>query len=182
MPLKATAPPGAHTAPGRLMVRATKRILIPGGAPPPFPVGFAVGGGRFDSQNRRFPARPAPGDKDKFWSSSYTPVVHCCFGTVRANTYVFTGFLRRQHLSKGSRSAFLGQVFLGRPGVPRPKNHTCSRRVVVWPCRLRCQGQTNIIVLKMCVCLPWNPRPPKTHMAKPTLRDPFESVVFGGFL
>ena len=37
--------------------------------PPPFPVGFAVGGGRLDPQNRRFPARPAPGDKDKSWSS-----------------------------------------------------------------------------------------------------------------
>ncbi len=37
--------------------------------PPPFPVGFAVGGGRVDPQNRRFPARPAPGDKDNSWSS-----------------------------------------------------------------------------------------------------------------
>ncbi len=26
-----------------------------------------------------------------------------------------------------SRSVFVGQVFLGRPGAPRPKNHTISR-------------------------------------------------------
>ncbi len=42
-----------------------------GRSPPPFPVGFAVGGGRLDPQNRRFPARPAPGHKDKLWSSHY---------------------------------------------------------------------------------------------------------------
>ena len=35
-------------------------------------MGFAVGGGAFDPQNRRFPARPAPGDKDKFWSPHVT--------------------------------------------------------------------------------------------------------------
>ena len=28
---------------------------------------FAIGGGRPDRQNRRFPARTAPGDKDTFW-------------------------------------------------------------------------------------------------------------------
>ncbi len=39
--------------------------------PPPFPLVFAVGGGRLDPRNRRFPARPAPGDKDKFWSCQF---------------------------------------------------------------------------------------------------------------
>ncbi len=35
-------------------------------------MGFAVGGGRSDPQARRFLARPAPGDEDKFWSSQGT--------------------------------------------------------------------------------------------------------------
>jgi hypothetical protein len=67
-------------------LRAPKLILIPGGWPgrkssilgvqtassyrkTHWTMGFAVGGGRLDPQNRRFPAGPAPGDKDKFWSS-----------------------------------------------------------------------------------------------------------------
>ncbi len=32
----------------------------------------------------------------------------------------------RQRFLRGIPKRFLGQVFLGRPGVPRPKNHTCS--------------------------------------------------------
>ncbi len=37
--------------------------------PPPFPVGFAIGGGRLEPHDLRSPARPAPGDKDNSWSS-----------------------------------------------------------------------------------------------------------------
>jgi hypothetical protein len=39
---------------------------VGGRSPPPFQVGFAVGGGRLDPQNRRFPARPAPGRRISF--------------------------------------------------------------------------------------------------------------------
>ena len=40
-----------------------------GASPPTFSDLFYSKRGRLDSQNRRFPARPAPWDKDKFWSS-----------------------------------------------------------------------------------------------------------------
>ncbi len=40
-----------------------------GAKPPTFSSGSCGRRDRLDPPNRRFPARPAPGDKDKFWSS-----------------------------------------------------------------------------------------------------------------
>ncbi len=37
-------------------------------------MGSAVGGGGLDPQNRRFPARPAPGDNDKFLDRTRSPI------------------------------------------------------------------------------------------------------------
>ncbi len=62
-----------------------------------------------------------------------------------------------------------------RPGVRRPKTHIVWKRVVVWPCRRRRQGQKIRPFLNMCGFWPWHPRPPKNHLAKKRFRDPFDS-------
>ncbi len=65
-------------------------------------------------------------------------------------------------------------MFLGRPGVPRPKNHTFPRNEWFFgPVAFGGRAQKTAVSGKCVVVWPWYPRPPKKHLAKKPLRDPF---------
>jgi hypothetical protein len=64
--------------------------------------------------------------------------------------------------------------FLEAWGTKVEKPHNFKEIIVCCPCRLRRQGRTTTLFLKMCGFLPWYPRPPKKHLAPKTLRDPFD--------
>ncbi len=62
-----------------------------------------------------------------------------------------------------------------KPGVPRPRNHTCSgKEWFVWRCRLWRQGQENTVFLHMCCFGALAPQASKKNVDKKPLRDPFE--------
>ncbi len=62
-------------------------------------------------------------------------------------------------------------------GTQAKRPHMFRKIVVVWPCRLRRQGQKTTVFLKMCGFWPWYPRPPKKDLAKKPRRDPFEPLL-----
>ncbi len=67
-----------------------------------------------------------------------------------------------------------------RPGVRRPKNHTCSRNA--WLFGLAAEGgkaKKPLFSFKYVICWPRCPRPPKKHLAKKTLRDPSDVKPVG---
>ncbi len=44
----------------------------------------------------------------------------------------------------------VSQVVFGRPGVPRPTNHTCSEKIIdFWPCRIRWRSKKTTHFWKM---------------------------------
>jgi hypothetical protein len=60
-------------------------------------------------------------------------------------------------------------------GTKAKEPHFVRKIVVVWPCRLRRQGQKTILFWKMYGFCPWYPRPPKNtwpkkHFAIPLMR------------
>ncbi len=77
---------------------------------------------------------------------------------------------------------FWPSVFVGRPGVPRPNNHTFHRNSCFFGLAVFGGQAKTPFVSGICVFLPWYPRPPNTTWPTKTFRDPFESRTAGGFL
>ncbi len=68
-----------------------------------------------------------------------------------------------------------GQMLFWRPAVPRPLNHTCSRKEWCFgPAAEGGKAKKQLISEKCVVFWPWYPRPPKNHLAKKPLRDASE--------
>jgi hypothetical protein len=59
-------------------------------------------------------------------------------------------------------------------GAKANKPHNVKKQTVFWPCRLRREGKTTTIFVKMCGFSALAPQDSKNILAEQPLRDPFE--------
>jgi hypothetical protein len=112
---------------------------------PPFPLCFALGGAMW-APNRRFPARPTPGDKDKSWSFHFGPGgIHCSVNYFRFLVFVALVCPWFRGPPGGLRGPREGpRIALGASRGPRTPRARVKKPKNLYFCRARLSGREEV--------------------------------------